>query len=201
MADDHIAAQLDRHIIPPPRPFEEIVAEFEAMYNPSSGRDAVLITPGSEVPPLDETQKLERVNVQPYGFIYTNNPHVAGRLQQAADQNAFVDKRIADCLIGEALFQAAGYNGMPPGADVYVSAYNEDDIQVSEVLADSSDTYGMSVAEAVMRSHAGPTGYVKITPIDVEAVKERSREWYERGGGIPHSLLHFYCTDSEGRAG
>jgi hypothetical protein len=184
----HIAAQLDRHIIPPPRPFEEIVAEFEAMYDPSSGRDAVLITPGSEVPALDEAQKLERVNVQPYGFIYTNNTHTAERLRQAADQNAFANKEIADCLIGEALFQAAGYNGMPEGADVYVSAYNEFDIQVSEVLANSSDTYALSVAEAVMRSHAGSTGYVKITPIDIDEVRERSKEWYERGGGVPHTL-------------
>lgn len=184
----HIAAQLDRHIIPPPRPLDEIVAEFEAMYDLSSGRDAVLITPGSEVPILGASQKLERVNVQPYGFIYTNNPHTAARLRQAADQNAFVNKEIADCLIGEALFQAAGYNGMPEGADVYVSAYNGVDVQVSEVLATSTDTYGLSVAEAVMRSHAGPTGYVKITPIDIDAVRERSKEWYERGGGVPHTL-------------
>lgn len=184
----HIAAQLDRHIIPPPRPFEEIIAEFEAMYDPSSGRDAVLITPGSEVPMLFKSRKLERVNVQPYGFIYTNNSHVADRLQKAADQNAFADKEVADCLIGEALFQAAGYNGMPSGSDVYVSAYNKFDIQVSEVLANSTDPYGLSVAEAVMRSHAGPTGYVKITPIDIEEVRERSKEWYERGGGVPHTL-------------
>ena len=168
------------------------------MLNPSSGRDCVLITPGSRVPEdYADDPRLQRVNVQPYGVIYTNNPHVADRLRNAADKNVFVDKEIADCLIGEALFQAAGYNGMPEGSDVYVSAYNRDNIQVSEVLANSSDIYALSVAEAVMRSHAGPDGYVKITDIDLPAVMDRSREWYERGGGVPHSLCHFYDTASE----
>lgn len=175
-----------------------MVAEFEAMLDPSSGRDCVLITPGSRVPvEFANNWRLQRVNVQPYGVIYTNNQYVAARLQDAAEQNAFVDRETADCLIGWALFQAAGWNGMPLNSDVYVSAYNKDDVQVSEVLADSSDTYALSVAEAVMRSHAGPEGYVKITEINIPAVMERSREWYERGGGVPHSLIHFYDTLSE----
>lgn len=70
----HLAERLDRHIIPPPRPDEEMCAEFRAMMDPSSGRDCVLITPGSKVPEAYAlSSELYRINVQPYGVMYTNN--------------------------------------------------------------------------------------------------------------------------------
>lgn len=183
----HLASTLDRHIIPPPMPDEEMVAEFEAMLDPSSGRDCVLITPGSRVPNIYNSA-LIRVNVQPYGVMYTTNSALASELRELSAKNAFADPQMGDLIIGRALFQAAGYNGIPEGADVYVSAYNQNKVQVSEVLADSKDLYALSVAEAVMRSHAGPEGYVEIAPIDLEKTWARCKDWYQRGGGLPITL-------------
>jgi hypothetical protein len=185
----HLASTLDRHIIPPPRPDEEMVAEFEAMLDPSSGRDCVLVTPGSRVPEeFAYDAVLLRVNVQPYGFIYTNNEALASKLRAHSSYNDFVNPELADKIIGEALFQAAGYNGIPEGADVYVSAYNQRGVQVSEVLANSRDLYALSVAEAVMRSHAGPEGHVEITLLDLDQSWDRCKTWYQRGGGVPITL-------------
>ena len=159
------------------------------MLDPSSGRDAVLITPGSRVPAEYENYfNLMRVNVQPYGVIYTNNKGLANMLGLQAAQNRFANKAEGDLLIGRALFQAAGYNGIPEGADVFVSAYNKDGVQVSEVLAKFDDLYGLSVAEAVMRSHAGPDGYVEMKALNTDESWERCKDWYKRGGGIPLTL-------------
>ena len=185
----HLASQLDRHIIPPPRPDEEIIAEFEAMMDLSSGRDCILITPGSRVPSqFAEHPRLIRINVQPYGFVYTSNAHLAAELRAHSASNDFANSKLGDLIIGKALFQAAGYYGIPDGSDVYVSAYNQNKVQVSEVLANSKDLYALSVAEAVMRSHAGPDGYVEIVPIDLEKSWDRCKDWYQRGGGIPLTL-------------
>ena len=179
---------MDRHVIPPPSPDEQMLAQFEAMLDPSSGRDAVLVTPGSRVPDVELPAGVERVGVQPYGFIYTSNSHLAGDLRKASIEGLFSDPSCGDRLIGWALFQAAGVNGVPVQADVAVLALNAAGVRVSEVLADSSDVRALSIAEAVMRSHAGPDGRVAMEPINDEQYLNQFLPWYDNGGGIPWTL-------------
>ena len=170
--------------MPYPNTLEEIEAQVEAVLDPRSGKDSLLLTPKSPYSATITNKRLRSINLFHFGKLFTIDSEIkdnAERLRYTA-----CDADISVFLFG------ADYSAMLESPTHILTAVNHNGVMISEIVCDCNNFSLFTKAEAVLYSHAGPFGDVRVKEFNYESELNLARERYLAAfGKIPISLISY----------
>ena len=180
------------HIMPYPNFPHEIEAQFEAMFDPESGKDSVLLTPGSALPRSKLGSNVcYRRNLGKFGVLFTVSPRVTELVDVWERQGI----SLTDALVGKLLFGEVGAFGFPATPNGILIALNFEGARISELVVDTKELEKFAIAEATMYSHAGAKGSVILHDFNSDIEMARAKEAFIHSfGKIPLSLQGMIWT-------
>lgn len=150
--------------VPPPSTSAEYQAEFDAMRDPQSSRDAVLITPYSDgrVSSVSIPENAQVVDAGPAGTLVTTDPAKAAEAQDEVAQTGALSAESQ----GRLLFNGAA-DGIPEAGNAEVIGRNAEGVQATNIVVDTQNSAATqrAVDEAAAQN---PGGSVEVQPITPE---------------------------------
>ena len=170
--DGQVSAEVDNEVFgdinsiyTTPEPEADIQAQFDAMFDPDSAKNAVWIAGRQEkAGPVDINGRTAyAASVKGRGTIYSTDPEIVNNV---ARQNA------SDESLAEALGYSAPKSAQNPG-DLVVQALDKNGRVISEEVTDQA---GLEMATAAATEIAGRTGSIKTVSVEQALADRKARK-------------------------